>query len=403
MGFMDKAKQLAEQAQQKLDEAQQNFNKPSSPEGQPQGDGVKYDAHGRPIQEAPPAGATRAARSRARRTRRTRRAGRGADGGAAGRRRAHTASPGTGERRYEHHSRPVQADPVVAERFSRDSMRLGGILTAMVTPFDAEGRLDENAIVRLIHHLLANGSDGLVLAGSTGEGATLTDEEKVRLWEIGVAESGDAPIIAGTGTYDTRHSVELTERAHEVGVDAMLVVTPYYVRPNRRGIRAHYEAVAAATDRPIVLYNIPSRTATDMPNDLLAELAEIDNVAAVKQARYEDMAPIDGMDLLAGNDDVLAEVMDMGGTGGILVASHLVGREMRQIIDEPDRRHDIEDGLRDLYKALTVTVNPIPIKTAVNMVGLEAGGLRLPLVAATEEERAVIREALERHKLLAAV
>ena len=123
----------------------------------------------------------------------------------------------------------------------------------------------------------------------------MTDEEKVRLWEIGVAESGDAPIIAGTGTYDTRHSVELTERAHEVGVDAMLVVTPYYVRPNRRGIKAHYEAVAAATDRPIVAYNIPSRTATDMPNDLLAELAaDIDNVSAVKQARYEDLAPIDG-------------------------------------------------------------------------------------------------------------
>ena len=137
-------------------------------------------------------------------------------------------------------------------------MRLGGILTAMVTPFDAEGELDEDAAVRLMHHLLENGSDGLVLAGSTGEGATLTDEEKVRLWELGVAESGDAPIVAGTGTYDTRHSVELTERAHEVGVDAMLVVTPYYVRPNRRGIKAHYEAVAAATDRPIVAYNIPS-------------------------------------------------------------------------------------------------------------------------------------------------
>ena len=280
---------------------------------------------------------------------------------------------------------------------------IGGILTAMVTPFGDDGGLDEERTGALIHHLLDDGSDGLVLTGSTGEAATMTDEEKVRLWELGVAEAGDATVIAGTGTYDTRHSVELTERAHEVGVDAMLVVTPYYVRPNRRGIRAHYEAVAAATDRPIVLYNIPSRTATDMPNDLLAELAEIDNVAAVKQARYEDMAPIDGMDLLAGNDDVLAEVMDMGGTGGILVASHLVGREMRQIIDEPDRRHDIEDGLRDLYKALTVTVNPIPVKTAVNMVGLEAGGLRLPLVAATEEERAVIREALERHNLLAAV
>jgi 4-hydroxy-tetrahydrodipicolinate synthase len=291
----------------------------------------------------------------------------------------------------------------VADRFARDTMRLGGILTAMVTPFDAEGRLDEGAAVRLIHHLLEHGSDGLVLAGSTGEGATLADDEKVRLWEIGVAESGDAPIIAGTGTYDTRHSVELTERAHEVGVDAMLVVTPYYVRPNRRGILAHYEAVAAATDRPIVAYNIPSRTATDMPNDLLAELAQIENVAAVKQARYEDMAPIEGMDLLAGNDDVLAKVMDMGGTGGILVSSHLVGAEMRRIIDEPERRHEIEDGLRDLYEAMTVTVNPIPVKTAVNMIGLDAGPLRLPLVEASEEERAVIREALERHNLLATV
>ena len=282
-------------------------------------------------------------------------------------------------------------------------MGLGGILTAMVTPFDSEGRLDEDATVRLIHHLLENGSDGLVLAGSTGEGATLTDEEKVRLWEIGAAESGDAPVIAGTGTYDTRHSVELTERAHEAGVDAMLVVTPYYVKPNRRGILAHYQAVAAATDRPIVVYNIPSRTATDMPNDLLAELAQIDNVAAVKQARYEDMAPIEGMDLLAGNDDVLGKVMDMGGTGGILVASQLVGTEMRRVIDEPERRGEIEDGLRDLYKALFVTTNPIPIKAALNMIGLEVGPPRLPLVEASEEERAVIRAALERHDLLAAV
>jgi len=282
-------------------------------------------------------------------------------------------------------------------------MRLGGILTAMVTPFDSEGAFDEDATVGLIHHLLENGSDGLVLAGTTGEGATLTDEEKVRLWELGVAESGEAPIIAGTGTYDTRHSVELTERAHEVGVDAMLVVTPYYVRPNRRGIKAHYEAVAAATDRPIVAYNIPTRTGTDMPNDVLAELAEIDNVAAVKQARYEDLAPIEGMDLLAGNDDVLAKVMDMGGTGGILVSSQLVGSEMRRIVDEPERRHEIEDGLRDLYKAMNVTVNPIPVKTAMNMIGMEVGPLRLPMVDASDEERAVICEALERHNLLAAV
>ena len=155
----------------------------------------------------------------------------------------------------------------------------------------------------------------------------------------------DAFIVAGTGTYDTRHTVELTERAHEAGADAMLVVTPYYVKPNRRGLRAHYEAVAAATDRPIILYNIPGRTALDMPNDVLAELAEIDNVQAVKQARYEDLAPIDGLDLLAGNDDVLARVLDLGGTGGILVASHLVGREMRRMIDEPDARAEMHESL----------------------------------------------------------
>jgi 4-hydroxy-tetrahydrodipicolinate synthase len=283
-------------------------------------------------------------------------------------------------------------------------MSIGGILTAMVTPFDKDGELDEDAAVRLMHHLLENGSDGLVLAGTTGESPTLTDEEKCRLWELATSETRrDATIVAGTGTYDTRHSVELTERATEIGVDAVLVVTPYYNRPNRRGIKAHFETVAAATDRPVIVYNIPSRTATDIPNDLLAELAQIENVAAVKQARYEDMQPIDGMDLLAGNDDVLARVMDMGGTGGIHVASHLVGREMRRIIDEPDNRQEIEDGLRDLYRALTVTTNPIPVKTALQLAGHDVGGLRLPLVEASDEELAVIREALERHKLLAAV
>jgi 4-hydroxy-tetrahydrodipicolinate synthase len=280
---------------------------------------------------------------------------------------------------------------------------IGGILTAMVTPFDRAGGLDGDAAAGLMQHLLESGSDGLVLAGSTGEGATLSDDEKARLWEIGVAEGGDATIIAGTGTYDTHHTVELTRRADALGVDGMLVVTPYYVRPNRRGIKAHFEAVAAATDKPIVAYNIPSRTATDMPNDLLAELAEIENVVAVKQARYDDLAPIEGMDLLAGNDDILAKVMDLGGVGGILVASHLVGREMRRIVDEPEARREIEEGMRDLYKALTVTTNPIPIKAALNLAGHDVGGLRLPLVEADETETQVIREALERHNLLARV
>ena len=279
----------------------------------------------------------------------------------------------------------------------------GGILTAMVTPFDASGEVDEDATVRLIHELLDAGSDGLVVAGTTGESPTLTDEEKARLWQLAVEESGDAAVIAGTGTYDTRHSAELTERATEIGVDAVLVVTPYYNKPNRRGLVAHFEAVAAATDLPVILYNIPSRVVVDMPNDLLAELAQIENVTAVKQARYEDLAPIDGLDLLAGNDDTLARVLDMGGTGGILVASQLVGREMRQMIDEPERRHEIHDSLSDLFEALTVTTNPIPIKAAMNLAGHEVGGLRLPLVEASDDEIAVMRAALERHGLLARV
>jgi 4-hydroxy-tetrahydrodipicolinate synthase len=285
----------------------------------------------------------------------------------------------------------------------RPAMRLGGILTAMVTPFDADGALDEDAAARLVRELLEAGSDGLVVGGSTGEAPTLTDDELARLWELALAEAGGAPVIAGTGSNDTRHAMELTERATEVGVDAVLVVTPYYNKPNRRGVVAHFRAVAAATDRPVILYNIPSRCVVDLPNDLLAELGQIDNVAAVKQARYEDLAPIDGLDLLAGNDDTLAQVLDMGGTGGILVASHLVGREMRRMIDEPEHRAEIHDSLRDLFEALAVTTNPIPIKAALNMAGRDVGGLRLPLVEASPEEAAVVRAALERHGLLARV
>jgi 4-hydroxy-tetrahydrodipicolinate synthase len=276
----------------------------------------------------------------------------------------------------------------------------------MVTPFDVDGRLDEAATVRLMRHLLDNGSDGLVLAGTTGEGATLTDDEKERLWELAVSEvGGEAVLIAGTGSNDTAHSVHLTERAAEIGMDAALVVTPYYNKPSRRGLVAHFSAVAAAApELPIVLYNIPSRCVIDMDNVLLGELAAtLPNVRAVKQARYEDVAPIEGLDLLAGNDDVLADVLDMGGTGGILVSSHLVGREMRRMIDEPESRHDIHDSLRDLFKAMFITSSPTPVKAALNMVGIPVGGLRLPLVEATEEEKAEIRTVLERHGLLTAV
>jgi len=279
-------------------------------------------------------------------------------------------------------------------------VRFGGIITAMVTPFDADGALAEDASAQLMRRLLESGSDGLVLGGTTGEGPTLSDEEKLALWEIGVAESGAAPVIAGTGSNDTRHTVALTARAAEVGVDAALVVTPYYNRPNRRGVLEHFRAAAGASELPIVLYNIPSRTGVDMSNDLLRELAEIPGVAAVKQARAEGCAPVEGLDLLAGNDDMLADVLDMGGTGGILVASHLVGREMRRMIDEPESREQIDASMTPLFDVLGVTTNPIPIKAALAMVGHAVGSLRLPMVDASEHECAEIRSVLESHGLL---
>jgi 4-hydroxy-tetrahydrodipicolinate synthase len=283
-------------------------------------------------------------------------------------------------------------------------MSIGGIITAMVTPFDGDGRVDEQATVDLIRHLLEHGSDGVVMASTTGESSTLDDEEKLRLFNLAAQEAPDAIVVANTGSNDTRHSVELTERASAIdGVDAILAVTPYYNKPNRRGIVAHFHAIAAATDLPVIVYNIPSRCVIDIPNELLKELAQVPNISGVKQARAEKLAPIDGMDLLAGNDDMLADVLDIGGTGGILVASQIVGEEMRRMIDEPDQRREIDQALQDLYTALSITVNPIPVKTAMRMLGHDVGGFRLPLVEASEEEAEEIRVVLDRRGLLSAV
>jgi 4-hydroxy-tetrahydrodipicolinate synthase len=281
-------------------------------------------------------------------------------------------------------------------------MGLGAILTAIVTPFDDDLNVDEQAFVDLLHHLAAHGSDGFVVCGTTGEASTLTDEEHLRVVELAVQERPEgASIIAGAGSNDTRHAVHLTERATALGVDAVLSVTPYYNKPNRRGIKRHYEEVARATDRPIILYNIPSRVVVDVPNDLLAELAQIEHVEYVKQANNDNLAPVDGLGIYAGNDETLLRTLQMGGCGGICVASHLVGDEMRRMVDEPERREEIDAGLRDLYAAMGVTTNPIPVKAALEMAGHPVGGLRLPMVEADEDERAEIRAVLERHGLLA--
>jgi len=278
---------------------------------------------------------------------------------------------------------------------------LGAILTAAVTPFHADGRVDEEAAVNLWKYLFDHGSDGLVIAGTTGEATTLTDEEHVGLVSLAVQEMRDhGSIVAGAGSNDTRHACELTEQVTDAGADAVLAVTPYYNKPNRRGILAHYREVARCTDKPIVLYNIPSRTAVNMPPDLLAELAQIDGIEAVKQANSDELQLIDGLSVLAGNDEIFGRCLDIGGAGGICVASHVVGPEMRRIVDEPDERAEIDAGLREIYKALFVTASPAPVKAALAMLGHDCGGVRLPIVEVDDAERAVVRDALAAHGLL---
>jgi 4-hydroxy-tetrahydrodipicolinate synthase len=279
--------------------------------------------------------------------------------------------------------------------------RLSGVLTAMATPFDASGDVDFAAAAKLAVHLLENGSDGLVVAGTTGEAATLSDEEQIDLLRAVRAEVGqEALLVCGSGTNDTRHSIALTKAADEAGADAMLVVTPYYNKPNPAGIRAHVDAVAGATAKPIVIYNIPSRTVVNMPPELLAELARIANDVAVKQANDAELQAIAGLDVLAGNDGVFLRALEIGGTGGITVASHLVGPQMAAVRDrfeagDLDGAREIDASLQPIYDALGVTTNPMPLKAALQMLGICSERMRLPMVPLDEGQREVVRRALE--------
>jgi 4-hydroxy-tetrahydrodipicolinate synthase len=287
----------------------------------------------------------------------------------------------------------------------------GTILTAMVTPFADDLRIDEPAAARLAHHLVEHGSDGLVIAGTTGEASTLNDEEQVALVRLAVREvgGGRSTVVAGTGTNDTAHSVHLTRLCAEAGADAALVVTPYYNRPPREGIVAHIAAIAEV-GLPVVLYNIPGRTALNMPPDLIAELAGIPGVVALKQANPDpgELRAVaeSPLALYAGNDDMLLEVVELGGAGVISVSSHLVGEEMGAVAEDV-RRGDLDEarrrdaGLADLYACLFVTTSPILIKAALEMTGLiPSGRLRLPLVEATPVQRDILRTVLERRGIL---
>ena len=289
-------------------------------------------------------------------------------------------------------------------------MTISGVFTAMVTPFERDGAVDLDAARRLARHLVDNGSHGLVVAGTTGESPTLTDDEKLRLLDAVIDEVARArDVICGTGSNDTRHSVELTRAAAEVGADAVLVVTPYYNKPNRAGLRAHFEAVAeAAGETPVILYNIPSRSVINLPPDLLAELAaEIDNVVAVKQANDDELGPIEGLDVLAGNDAVFLRCLELGGAGGILVARTSSGPEMRAIYEaasagDDGTRAGARRGAAADLRGDDGDREPDPGQGGAR----DAGGHRGPPAAADgardDQERAAIRTALERRGLLVA-
>jgi 4-hydroxy-tetrahydrodipicolinate synthase len=277
-----------------------------------------------------------------------------------------------------------------------------GVLTAMATPFDADGRVDHDGARRLASYLLEHGSHGLVIAGSTGECPTLTDGEEIELLEAVRNEVGDeALLVCGTGTNDTRHSCELTKMAAEAGADASLIVVPYYNKPNEAGIRAHFETVAAAVpELPMVMYNIPSRVVVNADPELLREIGQVDNIVAVKQANDEQLGPIEGLTVLAGNDNTFLRVLEFGGGGGITVASHIVGDRMREMWEaaqsgDLDRARQIDAEITPVYEATSVTTNPIPLKAALAMLGLCEDRLRLPLVSANAEQRAAIKAGLD--------
>ena len=287
---------------------------------------------------------------------------------------------------------------------------LGRVLTAIVTPFRDDGSIDFHSFQELARHLVDNGSDGLVVAGTTGESPTLSDGERLDLFRAAIdAVGGDATVVAGTGTYSTDHSVHLTEEAHELGADAFLVVTPYYNKPPQRGIVAHFDAIAQASDRPIVVYNIPSRVVVNIEPVTISRLAEIETVRAVKQAN-PDLAQArhivaTGLDLYAGDDNLVQPFLELGGLGGVCVHTHVVGPRVAEQVRSAHagdlaRARELDAELAPVYELLGIQTTPIAIKAALNLLGHRVGGHRLPLVPADAAETEQVRSCLERLGLL---
>jgi 4-hydroxy-tetrahydrodipicolinate synthase len=291
---------------------------------------------------------------------------------------------------------------------------LGEVLTAIVTPVKDDRSVDYDRFRELAQHLVDHGSDGLVVAGTTGESPTLSDDERLELFRVAVdAVDSRATVVAGTGTYSTAHSIHLTEQAHAIGVDGFLVVTPYYNKPPQRGIVEHFRAIADSSDKPIVVYNIPARVVINIEPETMLQLAEIPTVRAVKQAN-DDLAQAKrivaetDLDLYAGDDNLLLRFLELGGIGVVSVHSHIVGLRLKAMIrayrdGDTAAAQQIENELAPSYELLQIQTNPIAIKAALNLLGQEVGGLRLPLVEANESEVARVRDCLERLGILSPV
>jgi 4-hydroxy-tetrahydrodipicolinate synthase len=288
---------------------------------------------------------------------------------------------------------------------------LGEVLTAVVTPLGRDGAVDLERFRELAQHLVESGSDGLVVAGTTGESPNLTDDERLELFRVAVDTlRGHGTVVAGTGTYSTAHSVHLTREAHELGVDGFLIVTPYYNKPPVRGIVEHFRAITDVSDKPVIVYNIPGRVVLNLEPETIVELADIPTVRAVKQAN-DDLAQArrivaeTDLDLYAGDDNLVFPFLELGGIGGVCVHTHVVGPRVKAMIrafreGDAETARQIDQDLEPVYELLKVQTNPIAIKAALNLLGHDVGGLRLPLVEADEGEVARVRDCLERLGLL---
>lgn len=292
-------------------------------------------------------------------------------------------------------------------------MKFGSVLTAMVTPFDEGGNLDSERTETLVEHLIENGTDGLVVAGTTGESPTLSHEEKLKLFEHVVSiVNKRVPVIAGTGSNDTAGSIALTQEAENLGVDAVMLVSPYYNKPDQRGLYAHFAKIAQATALPVMLYNIPGRSIVKMTADTVVELSKIPNIVSIKEASgdLDLVAEIiertdDDFSVYAGDDGLTLPLLAIGADGIISVASHVIGNEMQSMVDafhagQVKEAGSIHRQLLPVMNILFSAPSPVPVKAALQMKGIETGGVRLPLVSLEGKQHRELEQALRKYAVI---